>query len=337
MKNIINKTAIYLLLGIGLIVAACNDKNDWAGPGPEIQNSNPGVYFDMELSPVSAEMDPFDLAKDSVILILGRDDSQIGAALELPVTIVNADEGLTIPQSVTFAAGAATARLRINVDMAKVMQVEALKYTLAFSEDCFNTYGVGGVNRFEGDAFVPQAVTPENIATYVQKKNVRSIEAFLNEGTARYDITLMSDTLETWRQSYQEYSDATLAKPFTNYSIYLPRGDYQLAIVAKYSPSGLWYWGPASGTAPVQGLFPMGGTGNNPLSDCYLPLSRSSNSSAPAGYNANGTGAQKFRTFIQKKTGFTIIRDRDNKHVFWFRDKQFPNNWFKCERYSPAP
>ncbi len=330
MKNILNKTAICLLLGFGVLATSCSSKDDW-NPGPMPADNNPGVYFDMVLSPQSAEMDPLDPTNDNFSLILGRTATE--NALEVPITVLQADEGLTIPSTVVFAAGAATATFNIKVAVAEVQGV--LSYALKFDDTYFNPYYIAGPNNFKGEVLVPEEVTPDNIATYVQGANVKAAEAFLNGGTASYRITLMSELLDGWRQEYTNYA-STLAKPFSHYSILLPRGEYQISMVANYTPTGLWYMGPPSGT--TQGVFPMTGAGNNPLCDVSLAISRSSSSGSPSsGYNTAGTGAHKFYSFLDQAregaSGFTIIRDRDNATIFWFRSKADPNNWFKCERY----
>ena len=176
---------------------------------------------------------------------------------------------------------------------------------------------------FTANCFVKVAlVTPENIETFEQDPAVESFAAFLNGGTARYDITLMSSKLEAWRQSYE-----TDFPTFIGYVFLLPRSTYQISLAAYYeSTSNVWYMGPPSGT--VEGIFPMEGGDNNPLSDVTFVIPRNSTGgTVPTGYNSGG--AASFRALVQDTAGFTIIQDGT---TFWFRSKADPTDWFVCER-----
>jgi len=168
----------------------------------------------------------------------------------------------------------------------------------------------------------PPVITPENVVTYVQDPNVESLAAFLNGGTANYNITLMSAQLETWRQSYEAQFPE-----FEKYTIHMPRGDYQLSLTANYESGARWYMGPSSGT--WQGIFPMQEPDHNPLCDMTFIIPRNSTTGTPpTGYNSGG--AASFRAFVQIATGFTVLQD---VNTFWFRSKADPNDWFVCVRY----
>ena len=334
----INRIAVFLLAGF---VLSCGDDN-------EPNEVNPGVYFDVALSPQTVEIDPLNADKDFFVLTLGRDESKADAVLQLPITVIQADEGLTIPQAVTFAAGEASAELIITVSLSKLEDADVLAYSLEFDEKYFDPYSVKGFNRFDGEVFrVLGAVTPENIATYVQPSNVRSVEAFMNEGTARYNITLMSPRLEAWSEDYREK-----IPEFTHYSILLPRSTYQMSFAVNYTTGGFWYQGPQNTIAnDGQGIIPMTDGGANPLTDVTFDIPRSSGANpVPDNFNHPDYwgGVQSFFRFLHILTvdsqgepiipngsaGFTIISDRDDETVFWFRSKAEPNDWFKCERYE---
>ena len=167
----------------------------------------------------------------------------------------------------------------------------------------------------------PPIITPDNVATYEQDPAVQSYQEFLHGGTATYKITYMSPTLEGWLESYQSQFPE-----FEEYTIIMPRGDYQLSLTANYESGARWYMGPNSGI--WQGIFPMSGAGNNPLSDVTFVIPRNSyTGTPPTGYNT-GAGALSFKAFVQNTTGFIILQDGKR---FWFRSKANPNEWFCCE------
>ena len=169
----------------------------------------------------------------------------------------------------------------------------------------------------------PPVITPENVSTFEQDPAVEALAAFLNGGTANYELTLMSSQLEGWRQSY-----STQFPSFTGYTIQMPRGTYQLSVVANYDSGAKWYRGPSDPLPAQNAIVAMTGEGNNPLCDVTFSIPRSSVSSGtapPTGYNGSSTGAITFFNFMQNTTGYTILQDY---HTFWFRSKADPNDWF---------
>jgi len=172
----------------------------------------------------------------------------------------------------------------------------------------------------------PAVINPENVVTYVQAPNVPSLAAFLNNGTASYNITLMSSKLEAWRQSYQ-----TQFPTFDGFTILMPRGTYQVSVTTNFTDGGRWYRGPTEVLPAQTGIVAMSSP-RNPLSEATFNLPRSTTQTGftyPSGYNGASTGAIQFYTFLQQTAGFTILQDGN---VFWFRSNADPNDWFVCVR-----
>ena len=153
MKRII----VYFLLS-AFLLASC-DESDWS-PGPQEPSSVLGVYFDMERSSASAQLGD---GETSFTITLGRDGSRAAEPLVFPIIVEHADEGLSIPQSVTFAAGATSATLRIDITLA---DWEHLKYRLKVDPNQFGDYTLGSYS-FAGEVFFDMGpVTAENISRY---------------------------------------------------------------------------------------------------------------------------------------------------------------------------
>lgn len=96
-----------LMVVAGFVATSCSDSDDWT-PGPS-DNDSKGVFF--------REMKKYDIlieADDSRILpvTMGRLDAK--DAVEVPLKVVEAPEGVTIPSSVAFAAGESTASFDID-------------------------------------------------------------------------------------------------------------------------------------------------------------------------------------------------------------------------------
>ena len=354
MKNRIkNCFAIFLLLGF---IASCDNNDSWT-PGPQINNA--GVFFYLDESQ-SVE---FDITEDGYLIgntflvNLRRDGRNAAAVLQVPITTVYADAGLSIPQSVTFEAGSATAELVITVTLPMMARGDRLIYSLKFDDSFFNPYmASNGTNIFAGEAYVAASVTAENIATYVQSRRLRTVEAFnILGGTStatstRYRITLMSERLNNeFLAPYMEQFPT-----FDFFEIRLPRDRFLMNVVAVFENTRFVFSGPpdhqGTGEPQFPGLVPMVGAGNNSLQDVNFDISRgnwgtTTSGSPPTGHTAAGTGARLFYNFLDPRTGteanptshgpgFTIIICRDDERIFWFRSKDNPNDWFVAVRFQ---
>ena len=322
-----NKIAISLLIVFAAIITACN-KDDWK-PGPKVDV--PGIYFDVARSQTSAMLGPDD---KFIVIVLGRDGNKSASALDVPITIVSADEGLSIPSKVTFVAGSAFAELKIEVTDE---DWDEKSYSLEIDSKNYGPY-TQGVTTISGEIFFDQGpVTPENIAKYKQPGDVLAHELFLNEGSAAYRITLMSQRLEDLFTEYREFW------PFSHIVLQIPRSSTSFVCFTWHYTTGsdgnnpaVWYH--ENLVSQSQGITPMAGDGSNANSDVTFTIptftSRSNLAFSASGFASAAGGAlvTSFRNFLQAPTGFTIIVDRDNQGTFWIRSKEDPTDWFVCVR-----
>jgi hypothetical protein len=320
---------LFSFLLLGAMFFSCNNSDNWS-PASQLGPDNPGAYFDFGVTPEGVTVEP---DESSFTLTLARAQNKSSAAFQLPITVVQANSNLSIPSSVTFAAGATTAELKIDITTALVLG-DCLSFALGFDEKLFDPWKANASNRFNGSVCVFEKptlgpVTPENISKYVQEADVESASVFTNRSVAAaFDVILMSPRLDAWQEDYR-----TLFPLFSHYSIRIRRSTAQDSFTALYTPTGLWYWG-----QPVDnsGMFqPMRAAGQNPLTDVTIVATRLSTSGAPTNHNSVdvNAGAVAFRDFLNQEEGFTIIQDWDNPdNIFWFRSRLDPNDWFKVER-----
>ena len=287
----------------------------------------------------------------ATITVITHDNNYIATCVVDVRTVVVYATGITLNQTTTILPIGDTLRLTATIEPAgasnKTVIWKSLDPTIATVSNGLITALAGGTTAIVATSQdgnftdtckvtvpVVEPINYETIATYLQSSSVNALEAFLNGGTARYQITLMSPKVEQWRQFY-----STQFPTFSAYSISLPRGTYQLSVVATYTDGATWYRGPQEiMTAGGQGIIPMTGAGHNPLSDVTFNITRStvltSVPAPPSGYNGASTGAISFMNFLGQAAGFTIIQDGA---TFWFRSKADPNDWFVCVRQPATP
>jgi hypothetical protein len=206
--------------------------------------------------------------------------------------------------------------------------------------------------------------TVDDIVDYVGYPFVDAVANFLNEGTATYDITLMSPRLEAWRTAY-----ATAISQFNRFALVMPptfsTSARTLALQIHYTgTTGIWPF--RTWDANVPALTRITTSGSNPNSDARFgelfrvdrtttaphsttpPLFGQTAGSAAlravegvytfiegSGQSAQTKAApdagdtRNFIGFLNSPTGFRIFQDGDN---FWFRSLADPNDWFKAER-----
>jgi hypothetical protein len=333
---IMNKVKIlFTFLLLGAMFFSCSNSDDWK-PASQLGADNPGAYFDFNITSEAVMVEPYD---SYFTLTLVRAENKKSAAFQLPITVVQANSNFSIPTSVTFAAGATTAELKINITSALVLG-DCSSFAISFDDKFFDPWKANASNSFLGYVCVVEKptlgpVTPENISTYVQEPGVPSLSDFRNDGTARYHITLMSSKLNAW------FADYSTHWSFTGLTIIMPYSSFRFALTFNYAPisngvsTSIWYHQP---TGTDEGLIPLLAPENNPLSDVRFNIPQFTNRSnipfSASGFASAAGGAiiTEFRNWLQAPTGFTIIQDWDDKTIFWFRSKADPNDWFKAER-----
>lgn len=149
------KIPAFLIIGLLTIMSvSCSDSDDW-NPGPQPTSDNQGVYFDKSNSYIyeMAATKDLQLYQDYFVLSLGRDKSKAGSALQVPLIIHSSASNLSIPQTVEFAAGSATAELKIKMSDFEISK--PYKYSIEISEKYGNPYKSyenedGGSTRWDG-------------------------------------------------------------------------------------------------------------------------------------------------------------------------------------------
>jgi len=353
MKNrIISCLAITLLLGF---VASCDNNDDWK-PG-EFDAANPGVFFDLTETTIRLIAQPYAdplVTSEQVVVTLGRDENKSGASLVLPISILNKHDALAIPQSVTFAAGSSTADLVIDVNHGAEGGV--FPFLLEFDVAKFNPYLSNAYNQFNGEVLVLVPIVPENIATYEQGATVRSHEAFLNGGNARYNPTLMSPRiaklLEDYAEIIYEHELNIDTRPiFNGFTLEIPSGNFSMGLIFSYTQittnsagTHLFTWSHTPAAAGLPGLVMMREP-DNPNSDVVFSIPTFTSRTGGIAFSASGFATAPggsgpfmvaFRAFLQDPAGLTIIQCWQNPSKFWFRSKADPTDWIVFERFFPV-
>jgi len=107
LNKIVTISAITLLF-----MASCSNWKDSEIPSPEVSANSPAARF-ASTNPASFEIPPSNDMSFTLTVI--RDSEAKANALDVPITIIS-DSAFTVPSTVSFAAGSATATLQIKID-----------------------------------------------------------------------------------------------------------------------------------------------------------------------------------------------------------------------------
>lgn len=132
------KSLKYLLLMPAAIMAvtSCGDNEEYASWEPGAPDSNPGVYFisdNPRLTSITQGTTPVATLK------LGRQSRK--GELTVPVTAVNTDQRISVPESVTFADGSEFATL--DIDCSAIPSKELFDIEIKVDDNYVNTYSNG--------------------------------------------------------------------------------------------------------------------------------------------------------------------------------------------------
>ena len=323
---------LFTLLLLSAFIYSCDNSDNWSPPAP-LGPDNPGAYFDFGSIPDRLTVEPDDTY---FILPLTRAENKASVAFQLPITVVEDNPALTIPTSVTFAAGSTTAELRIEV-LTPPCDDYPLIFSLKFDDKYFDPWRENASNRFDGflSLFRPPTrapVTVDNIAFYVQEDDVETVPIFMDRARSVTFVLMypyMSPRILAWKEEHQ--SDWPT---FSHFGIRIRRSSAQDSFTSFYT-EGQFFWGQPTDNS---GMFhPIRTAGANPSTDATIVATRGSRSGAPYAPSAN-QGAynveyREFREFLNQEAGFTIIRDWENTgNVFWFRSRANRHDWFKVVR-----
>ncbi len=154
--NKIAKHTLYWIIGILFVslFQACEKEDTWE-PGPQTEPNNPGVYFDRNI-PRIVELDADankQLVQDYVLITLGRDKLKTSQAIQVPIKVKYADSNLTVPTTVNFEAGSATAELKVQIGEFELATPYSLsieidgRYTNTYAS--YSTTNEGGASNLD--------------------------------------------------------------------------------------------------------------------------------------------------------------------------------------------
>lgn len=133
-----NKIYFAFLIAALALLGACSQYEDTVVPGPSVPAGNPAVRF-AQSNPIKIELDPSNLSFQVNVM---RDNP--AAALSVPVTVL-ADTAhvFNVPATLSFAAGASTATLQINVNSSAPTGVP-INVQVTFDNQYINPYKADG-------------------------------------------------------------------------------------------------------------------------------------------------------------------------------------------------
>ena len=141
MKLLNNKYLVYIAVGLVGMFTSCGDDNDYT-PGEPTAAGCAALTFG-ENNSLSEELDP--TAPTSATITVYRSNSDAQATYPLSV-LSNTDNIFSVPQSVSFAAGAKEAEFEISFNNAEVGQTYSVEIALddadvdAYSQDAYKTF-----------------------------------------------------------------------------------------------------------------------------------------------------------------------------------------------------
>lgn len=211
---------ISMAMAMALCLASCDEKNDDFTPGAATPEGCMQVYFD---SSNQADFIDEPGARTSINVVVSRVDST--AAAEVPIICKSADDGLSIPSSVKFEAGAAHADLTISFGDLEVSK--KYNFTLAIDDDYADHYSkLDGTSVFTGyvlaaswDVYVKDATMTYTTGS---KVNTWTVDIERLGDTDRYSIRkfMGSDLDMTFTVGASVGSGYYKINPYTNYYTY---------------------------------------------------------------------------------------------------------------------
>lgn len=152
----INKICGMLAVGITLIFGSCTEEAEYAKAGIPAGDQ---VYFANTLG------NKISLKKENTSFTVELNRIKTDAAVTVNLKVTNSSNNISVPSSVTFAAGATTAQLAISYTPGKMEYDEFSKITLAIEGEEYTTPYGNSAYTFE--AGIPAPWTSLGMATYV--------------------------------------------------------------------------------------------------------------------------------------------------------------------------
>lgn len=145
-----NKFKAGLLIGVLALLTACTTEETFQ-PGPDVPASCQEVCFDGSNEPLALLLASQE--ERTVTYTVSR--SQASGAIDVPVVVRNAAEGLTIDSSVHFADGETTTEFHITAPQ-QVEEGTTYNFDVELTGDNVNPYHGEGATRFSGSISFPR-------------------------------------------------------------------------------------------------------------------------------------------------------------------------------------
>ncbi len=171
---------IILMLSMSALVVACDDSNDYEGPGKPVSPDCMKVYFSSE-NATEFVFSPEELGDDySLNLTVNRVGTE--EAADVPVIVEFSDECFSVPETVHFEAGEESAPLKISFP--EIPLREAQNFMIKIADKYADPYSkeLDGIARYSGKVLVS-----------VWKKIVKNVEIEAWDKSWNYMFDCTSD------------------------------------------------------------------------------------------------------------------------------------------------
>lgn len=139
-------------------LASCSDDSDWT-PGPQEPDGKQGVFFNTDNPKTSLFI--VDEPTKNITVTVSRTRTE--GDITVPLTLEEGPEGMTIPQSVSFADGQSTASFLVNCD--NIPTKTSFNIRIAVAEEFRHTY-MSGSYAYEGSVVVSDWVLVDDKPTH---------------------------------------------------------------------------------------------------------------------------------------------------------------------------
>lgn len=220
-------------------------------PGPDVSADNLSLYFE---------------PRDSYAMLLGPDDSRIipvtvsrartEQAASIPVTVLEAPEGVTVSASVDFAAGQATSTIFVNAE--SMADKTTGSVVLNLPEDMVSPYGAGttslSLKLTTAGSWIP--VDTDATVTFGSKFQSVTCALYVMDGTRTFKIPdFLGSGLDFVFVPSPDIAQATAIKPtLRNYMLtadYYETDTYPGWILYDTANADYPEWSPDGGSLKV--------------------------------------------------------------------------------------
>jgi hypothetical protein len=257
-----------------MMLASCSDKDNWV-PGSKVDPNCPEVYFEDSDGAVSPE-DTF------LELTVSRINTT--NAITVPVKLVRAAEGITVPESsVSFAAGEKSVKFRVDFDQSLEYEV-GYDLRLELEESFTNPYAAERATIFDGHLrrLEPWTLVAEMTCTYEARSGNAVFDPFKQKlytkkvaGLYYIENWCLNNTGEDWGNFYFSLNADNKIIPDPAYGYHGAAGRWYFYVPGATSDSSSWQ---------IPGYLPN--ANNHYMTYYYLYLVGSTDSAFAMDFNA---------------------------------------------------